>query len=136
MAGFKRLYELLQVNINDIIKKSDNKSVALDALIAEMNSEASDLESELNSGNKHYESNQAVYATANEQAAQLKVQLELLKAKLEEAKTAQSKYSCSENTDTYSQNSFCTCKQCNKSADILDAEFDRLMNDIRSNHNL
>lgn len=136
MAGFKRLYELLQININDIIKKSDNKSTALNALIAEMNSEASNLESELNSEKIQCENNQVVYTTANEQAAQLKVQLELLKAKLEEAKAAKSKYYCSENNDTYSADSSCNCRQCNKSADILDAEFDRLMNDIRSNHNL
>jgi len=174
MAGFRRLYELLLVNINEFLDKSDNKEETLRQLIVDLENQIQRLQMKINqdknsqekafktlekskidsmiseekaklalqvnnenlakqsleikySGDISLHENEIIYNTLNAQAAQLQEQLETLKCKLEEAKEIQKKFP--------PINEF-QCTKCEKSKDIIDAELERLMNEIRLNHNL
>lgn len=206
MAGIKKLYEFMKININEFLAKSENKEETLQQLIIDMQNQADRLEYVLSQDKEGQKSaynllekarieskileekarlalhlnnqklakqaleqkyledinlkeKEIIYNTLNAQASQLGEQLETLKCKLEEAKEKQKMFiTCTtmhniidndENKELYilnnnylneseNQATFAdsNCFECSKSKEIIEAELERLMDDIRANHNI
>jgi len=202
MAGLKRLYELLEININEFVEKADNKEESINRLIIDMENQAERLRYKLvqekseeetalrlfeisKRNSKSFEEKarlalnlenqelarksleqkyledlnlkekEIIYTTLDAQACQLKEQLETLTFKLEEARvkkdtflTVNKLHNSIENDKVKTKNTSnndalkevniegLSCDRCEKTKDIIEAELERLMNEIRANNNL
>lgn len=132
MAGFKSLYDILKLNIRQFIQGKENKQEALNDLILEMENQTRQIESQLYKTNAE----KKVYSTVNLQASQLKEQLDELHIKLHEAYQIKSTLPDVPVKEVISKHRTITCFECDKNKGIIDAEFDRLMNEIKEKHNL
>lgn len=77
-----------------------------------------------------------IYITLSAQTSQLNEQFETLKVKLHEAKAMQRDLDTNFRLHNKAVDCDLNCKECFKTKEVLDAELDRLMDEIKRNHNL